>query len=272
MKLTILLLVVALQPALAQRESVLRPGEPSPIRFGVEVGPGYNVFSQTVAHSPIDNPTSPWRTLADGDGIGWHASLSADFRFAPRWSVALRAGVEAKQFTTSGSGIADCPDDVGESFDTVAMDAELTTSLGYVTSGFSLQFAPSDRILLTAGVVLHERTGSSREEVRAEITTPGPCVFNSTGTKLFTNETVEALEYCDRRWGIEAGIGYRIVLTHRLALVPAARFQLMLDPVSPDGAIMVDDFRAQTLGRLNLQMTDRSLHAVHLGAGLYWTP
>lgn len=274
MKITTILfgLLALAVPALAQRESVLSPGVPSAIRYGLELGPALDMFAQSVAHSPIENPTSPLRALSSGAGVGFYGALFTEYSFAPKWSLQLRAGVEQKRFTMSGSGVADCPMAGGEQFDTVSMDVDAAVAALYLTGGIMLQFEPVDRLRVLAGPVLHRLASDVEQRVRAEITSPGTCVFDATGTKTFESTTSGREDFTGARWGIEAGVSYRIPVAARIDIVPSARFQLMLDPFSPDGAVEVDDFRRNTLGLLNLQMSDRTLHAAQLGVAVVWSP
>jgi hypothetical protein len=268
-----LLVLMMIAPTLSAQEDVLRPGRSRfPFALGIEIGPNFSIFSQDVGHSPINNPTSPERVLESGSGLGGFASLLLDVPISRRIGIQGKAGIELKRFTTSGEGVADCPNNGDGVFDTVSLDVERVHSTMYFTAGIFLRADITDNLLITVGPVVHRWLGSMDMSDRAEITTPGNCLFTATGTKTAEIETTIETGLQETRIGIEAGVGYRIPLTRKLNLIPALRFQYMIDPISEDGVGGVDTFRERTLGALNLSFTDRTLHAVHLGIGLMWQP
>jgi hypothetical protein len=255
---------------LAQRgENVLTPGTPSVTFVGVEAGPSFNVFSQRLSHAPIDNPSSPWRSLESGSGFGGHLSLFVRRDLAPRVGVVGRAGLELKRYTSSGTGIVDCPTPGEDGFDTVAIDLSATTSATWATLGLDVRYEVVGGFELLAGITSHWLVGSVETSLEADLA-GDRCVFAETGTSHFESVEDDREGFTTERFGLELGAAWRVPVSRRLTLVPSLRLQYMLDPISPDGDVQVDDFRSRTLGLLSLSMTDRELHSVHLGLALMW--
>lgn len=254
----------------AQRgENVLTPGTPSVMFVGVEAGPSLNIFSQRLSHAPIDNPSSPWRSLESGTGVGGHVSLFVRRDLAPRLALVGRAGIELKRYTSSGPGIVDCPTPGENDFDTVGIDLSATTSARWATLGLDVRYEVIDAFELFAGVTRHWLVGSVETSLEADLA-EDRCVFTETGTSHYESVEDGREGFTTDRFGLELGAAWHIELSRRLTLVPSLRLQYMIDPVSPDGDIQVDDSRSRTLGLLSLSMTDRELHSVTLGLSLMW--
>lgn len=271
--LSLLLLAAAALPIQAQ-EDVLYPypSKSTPYLLGIEIGPNFSLFSQNITLSPIDNLTSPVRALESGNGLGFFGSLMAEVPLTDKIGLQGKVGIDYKRYTASGSGIADCPNNQQNPFDTVAMNIDQTTSTLYFTSGLFLRFDVAKDIFLIAGPVLHRWSKSANTSTGLEITSPGTCVFLANGQKSIEIEETDKTSLNESRLGLEAGVGMRFTIGKNLWLTPALRFQLMLDPFAPDGIGDVDDSRQNTLGLLNMNFTDRTLNAVQLGVGIWWEP
>jgi hypothetical protein len=267
-----MLLLVAALPLCAQ-EDVLYPYPSTfPLNIGVEPGAGFSIFSQGVGHSPIDNPTSPNRALKSGSGVGGFAALQAELPLGSTFALQGRVGYELKRFTSSGEGVADCPNNAENAFDTVDLSVRRTSSASYITSGLFLRADVGGNFFLVAGPVVHWWMGSLKISDRMEILSSGSCLFSSSGQKVAEAESTTEEGLNKTRFGLEGGVGYRIPLSGKVWLAPAVRFQFLFTPVGPDGVGQVDTFRHTTLGDLNLSFTDRMLHAVQLGVSLWWHP
>ncbi|KXK52383.1 MAG: outer membrane beta-barrel protein [Chlorobi bacterium] len=271
--LSLLMLAAVVLPLQAQ-EDVLYPypSKASAYLLGIEVGPNFSLFSQDIALSPIDNRTSPNRALESGNGLGFFGSLMAEVPLTDKIGLQGKVGLDYKRFAMDGSGIADCPDNLQNPFDTVAMDVDQTVSTLYFTSGLFLRFDVANDLFITAGPVLHRWSKSANISTGLEITSPGTCVFTANGQKSIETEATDETSFNESRLGLEAGVGMRFTIGENLWLTPALRFQFMLDPLAPDGIGGVDDFRRNTLGLLNMNFTDRALNALQLGIGVWWKP
>lgn len=272
--LSLLLLAAAAALPLRAQEDVLYP-YPSKAKaylLGVEIGPNFSLFSQDVTLSPIDNLTSPVRALESGNGIGFFGSLMAEVPLTDKIGLQGKVGLDYKRFSMSGSGIADCPNNQQNPFDTLLMNVDQTLSTLYFTSGLFLRFDVAKDIFVTAGPVLHRWSKSAKISTELEITSPGTCVFTANGQKSIETEKTDKTSLNESRLGLEAGVGMRFTIGENLWLTPALRFQLMLDPFAPDGVGGVDDSRRNTLGLLNMNFTDRTLNALQLGIGIWWQP
>lgn len=269
-----MLLLAAVALPIQAQEDVLYPypSKSASYLLGIEVGPNFSLFSQDIALSPIDNLTSPVRTLESGNGLGFFGSLMAEIPLTDKIGLQGKVGLDYKRYTTSGSGIADCPNNQQNPFDTVAMNIDQTLSTLYLTSGLFLRFDVAKDIFLTAGPVLHRWSKSASISTELEITSPGTCVFLANGQKSIETEETDKTTLNESRLGLEAGVGMRFTIGKNLWLTPALRFQFTLDPVAPDGIGDVDDSRRNTLGLLNMNFTDRALNAVQLGIGIWWQP
>jgi hypothetical protein len=243
-----------------------------PLNLGIEAGLDYSLFSQGVGHSPIDNPTSPNRTLTSGNGIGGFFVVQAELPIGKSMGLQARAGYQMQRIISSGQGIADCPQNSENQFDTVTMGVRRTMKTSDITAGLFFRADIARNLFVTIGPVAHFWLRDLTVTDRLEILSPGSCLFSSTGQKTAEVTATDDQTLNRTRYGLEGGIGYRIPIGSNLRLTPALRFQYMITPLAPDGGVGVDTFRERTLGDLNLSLTDRMLHAIQLGIGLWWHP
>lgn len=264
---------VLTESVLTAQESVLYPDPTSPIglNVGFEIGPNYSLFSQRMTHSPIDNPTSPLRALESGRGLGGFGSVIVEYPFTSSIGLRLKGGFDLKRTIASGTGVADCPQNEGSLFDTVDMSVRQTLTSLWLTSGLVLRVDMADDWYATLGPVWHRRIGDMKTSTRQEILSEGSCTFEGTGEKTLESSSTVSDGVNVNRFGLEGGIGYRRRVAGHLWFLCELRLQYMLDPVTAEGTGTVDDFRATTLGRLNLGVDEGELHGILLGVGLIWS-
>jgi hypothetical protein len=277
---------LALLPLLLYaQEDVLRPrGAPvfepwtearTPIRLGLEGGISWNSFSQSINYVGVQ-PTqpTPMDILKSGSGISPAAAAVVDIGIAPKLGLQFKLGYEQKNWSNSGTNIADCVGLFGN-VSSVNVQSRYTVQANYLAIGAALRYDLTPQLWLTVGPVYHRLLGKVRRTARHELDPNSNCVFPG-GDRVVEREVETGPDDTDPgapssgRFGAELGIGYRIPLSPGLELVPRLSGQLLSSP--RNGDVYTEDWwRGATLGPLPVQWKGFSLYSVLLTVGVWFT-
>ena len=261
-------LCVALHVPARAQEDVLRPSIPPPIKYGVEVGANYNVFSQDIARShPV--PNSPFDAYASGDGVSPYLFAYADYSVTKQLGIQLKAGLDRKVFGNERVGSADCYRfvDGQAEFDTLSQRLSYTVASTYISLGTMARVTLGSSFNLSFGPVLHVRLDSTNQVEEMEYITNGPCEFvDDNGTPLGKSKTEEKNIQSNptTRLGLELAAGFRIPIGKDLELIPNIRAQYMLTEYIEDRA-SGDQYQRFSTGTAEVQLTQTMLHSAQLG-------
>jgi hypothetical protein len=283
---------LALLPLLLYaQEDVLRPrGAPvfepwtearTPIRLGLEGGISWNSASQSINYAGVQpTPPTPMDIFKSGSGISPAAAAAVDIGIAPKLGLQFKLGYEQKNWSNSGTNIADCRDLV-DPFNVrpVRVQSRYTVQANYLAIGAALRYDLTPQLWLTVGPVYHRLLGKVRQTARHELDPNSNCGFPGPDGNLYRvveieeetgpNDTDPAPP-SGGRFGAELGIGYRIPLSPGLELVPRLSGQLLSSPRNGDVDTR-DRWREPTLGPLPVQWKGLSLYSVLLTVGVWFT-
>ncbi|MEN3027380.1 MAG: autotransporter outer membrane beta-barrel domain-containing protein [Chlorobiota bacterium] len=282
---TLCLLVLLESATAVAQEDVLRPRgapvvapweEPTPpVLLGIEVGGNWNMASQTLQYSPFEPTNTPSRLFRSGSGFSPTFNVGADVGLTPQLGLVVRAGYDIKQWGNSGTGEADCADFLTGVVREVPVSAEWTLAAHYITLGAGLRYNLTPQLWLSGGVTVHfHRTNQQKEKYSVEDPVGG-CGFRNPGDPFDPNP-YRTLEVTGKwnvppmkgsRIGLELGAGYRIMLGHKLWLVPRVQFQL-LSSFRED--VSSRDFWKPSEGIVDVIGRNASQHSLQLLVGLWF--
>jgi hypothetical protein len=271
-------LLAAASISLRAQENVLYPTLPSPIRYGIELGGNYNMFSQDFQRA-LELEDSPFNAWAEGTGISWYVTAMADYAISKTMGIQARLGVDRKRVGNSFDGIADgAVGRPGGSIDYQSGPMTLETSLRatYLTLGAHFRLDLTSGLFATVGPTFHLRIDSLQQTETATYTGPGELQHsdqagNPIGKTLETETSLSSDQ--STRVGVELAVGYRLEVGPSLAVVPTLRYQYMISPFIEDRS-SGDQYRRFTyrdefpLGFIPVSITNSTLSSIQLGIGL----
>jgi hypothetical protein len=271
-------LLAAASISLRAQENVLYPSLPSPIRYGVEVGGNYNMFSQTITR-PLEISDSPFNAYWEAAGFSWYAMFQADYSFRKGMGVQVRLGLDRKAGGNSFSGngaYADIRPGGSIDYQIVPMTLEYDLTATYLALSTAYRIEV-DGAFAAVGPTLHFLLGSVHQVETAAYSSDGTAEFhdaagNKIGKELQTE--MDLTSGVDLRMGLEAALGYHFDLSPDVALGPVVRYQYMISSFLEDQS-SGDQYRRYTLreqfppdGVVPVQLSNRNVHSVQLGLSL----
>lgn len=242
------------------------------IKIGLEAGLNYNIFNQNMTwnqnylHGTIFDP------LTSASGISPHVGAMIDVPLDNTFGIQLRLSYDIKNFGQSSSGY---------DYDILAtqhdMKLDVDVASAYFTVTPLLRINATDKLFFTIGPTFHSIVGPIETTWKAEVADGTGLnnfgYFNYLGfgsasrgsVTLSTNDAGSIETPNTPRVGLEGGIGYKFNLSDRIYLVPQARVQLMLTPITNNTAL-VELFTGNTI----LQTTDRMLHSIQLALAVWF--
>jgi hypothetical protein len=271
-------LLAAASISLRAQENVLYPSLPSPIRYGVELGGNYNMFSQDFQRE-LELEDSPFNAWAEGTGISWYVTAMAEYVINKTMGIQAKLGIDQKRVGNSFDGIADgAVARPGGSLDYQSGPMTLETSLRatYLTLGAHFRLDLTPGLFATVGPTFHLRIDSLHQTEKATYTGEGELQFsdqagNSIGKTLETEMNLSSDQ--STRIGIEAAVGYRFEVGPSLVVAPTLRYQYMISPFIEDRP-SGDQYRRFTYrdefpnGFIPVSITNSTLTSIQLGIGL----
>jgi hypothetical protein len=255
--------------------------------LGLEGGISWNSASQSINYTRVQpTPPTPMDIFKSGSGISPAVAAAVDIGIAPKLGLQFKLGYEQKQWSNSGTRIADCRDLVDPFYVIpVSVQSRYTVQANYLAIGAALRYDLTPQLWLTVGPVYHRLLGKVRQTERYEADPNSDCYFLAPDEndenfykprKVWEPKVERGPDDTDPkapsggRFGAELGIGYRIPLSPGLELVPRLSGQLLSSPRNGDVDTR-DWWRGPTLGPLPVQWKGLSLYSVLLTVGVWFT-
>lgn len=263
------------RPGEAPRARTQRTTKGLTWRLGLETGVNFNNSSRTIGGA---SGTSLFQTYASGSGISPFFGLYVEAQLSPTIAVGARVLYDMKSVQgTKNDVIRDCsiPDPYGGvSFVQAQIAAEFENTISYFTINPVLRFTLADRFFVHAGPVLQVAASKLESRLTQSVSPDEACRFVDENGD-FTLTTIESTNTENAnpstRFGLDAGIGYRLPIGSKIDLVPRIGYQFMFTEYA-QGTNLIDDTQAITdPPARNVSISTASLHSLQLSLALWFT-
>lgn len=276
------------------QEDVLRPkGKPggydytferAPFIIGFEGGVNFNMYSQTLnwddnyySSRGFDNghPTE-FDDLNSATGLSPHFGFLVDVPLGKTFAIQARFSYDMKNYGTTSSGWDYANWGQNEySIEDIEMDVDVTSA--YFTISPLLRINVNENLFFTVGPTIHFLMGDIETTWKPTVVNQGATLDQFQFWALRPDaQGVYSMEYTEvsntdnelafsPRYGIEAGIGYKIPINKGIYLVPQGRFQYMFTKNLDDTGW----YDVETL-EIFQTTTDKMLHSLQFALAIWF--
>ncbi|MFA5511902.1 MAG: outer membrane beta-barrel protein [Candidatus Kapaibacterium sp.] len=260
------------------QEDVLRPKKPQhiqqdvnldanyKIRYGIEVGINYNLYSSDQRWLPIVDQ-SLLNVYGKAEGISPYFVAMLDFPINSKFGIQTRLSYEGRGFSNEYDGIADCY--IADDFQIVDAEVRINSKFSGADIGFSalLRYNVTDEIEIALGpMLLIPSADYEIEETQTVLSEE--CFFNydTDPTKQISSTSKIGI---NTRFGIDLGFSYNIPLSDAVTLAPSLRLNYMFNKLFDDMA-GIDVTRESLYGSAFYELVDAKLNVLKFGFALWF--
>ncbi len=244
-------------------------------RLGLEAGINVNSSSRDVTGA---SQSSIYNTFASASGISplfgvyVEAELSSVIALGARFLYDMKNVSGSKTDAFRDCSILDPY--TGTTIVSAPISASFENSLSYITINPVVRVTLADRLFLHAGPVIQFAASQLESSLTQSVSESEQCRFvDADGNFTLTSITSTGSEDANpsTRFGLDAGIGYRIAITPKIDLVPRLGYQFMFTEYA-SGANVLDDTQAQTNPPArNVSISTGSLNSLQASLSLWFS-
>jgi hypothetical protein len=238
------------------------------IKFGIEAGLNYNMYSQNLEWIPVI-PLSVTNVFKKASGISPYFAVSLDFPIDSKFGIQTKFVYDMRSMDNTYTGFRDFLDFTSGNIYDAQVEAKNKITGADISISALLRYNITNELVLTAGPILSIPAGDYTRELTQTSLTDGVYFWDEFGNSSSVLTVSEKIDDVKTRIGIDLGIGYKIPLSTSIILEPNIRLNYFFSNFHGDN-YLEDGTRDSLYGTADLFLTDSKLQVLKFGLVLWF--